>query len=93
MYIPARNYKNKSCQAVVSAIQLTIFNIDEVESFVGGDIGKDSEGSTVIATPAGALKCELNDYIIKFDDGSFVAHKPALFRSIYILAEDNVEHG
>ena len=65
------------------AIQLTINNIDEVESFVGGDLGKNEKGETVIATLEGAMICSMNDWIIKGLRGEFYPCKPDIFEKSY----------
>lgn len=73
---------------VIEAIQLTPLNIDEIESFVGGDLGKDSDGNTVIATLEGAMKCSINDFIIKGVKGEFYPCKPDIFESTYDLVTE-----
>ena len=76
-----QKYKKKP--VVIEAIQLTLFNFDEVEEFVGGDIGKNKKGETVIATLEGAMVCSINDYIIKGVKGEFYPCKPDIFQQTY----------
>ena len=73
---------------VIDAIQFTLRNMDEVEEFVGGDIGKDREGNTVIATLEGAMKVSLNDWIIKGVKGEFYPCKPDIFAMTYEPVEE-----
>lgn len=76
------NYTKKPI--TIQAIQLTIHNFNEVEEFVGGDLGKDKEGNTVIATLEGAMICSIGDYIIKGIKGEFYPCKPDIFEITYI---------
>lgn len=68
---------------VVEAIQFTGFNFDEIESFVGGDYGKDAEGNHVIATLEGAMRVSIKDFIIKGVKGEFYPCKPDIFKATY----------
>jgi hypothetical protein len=68
---------------VVEAIQYTLFNQDECERFVGGDMGKNASGETVIATLEGAMRVSLNDWIIKGIKGEFYPCKPDIFEKTY----------
>lgn len=68
---------------VIEAVQFTLHSFDEVEAFVGGDMGKDKEGNTVVATLEGAMKVSLNDWIIKGVKGEFYPCKPDIFAATY----------
>lgn len=68
---------------VVEAVQFTLHTMDQVEEFVGGDLGEDKGGNTVIATLEGAMKCSLNDWIIKGVKGEFYPCKPDIFAATY----------
>lgn len=68
---------------VIEAIQFTYTNIDEIEDFVGGDLGKNAQGDTVIATLEGAMICSLDDFIIKGVKGEFYPCKPDIFEKTY----------
>lgn len=72
---------------VIEAMRFEISNISNIEDFVGGDIGKDSEGNTVIATLEGAMKCSIGDYIIKGVKGEFYPCKPDIFEMTYESVE------
>jgi hypothetical protein len=72
---------------VIEAVQLKLLNFDEVETFVGGDIGKNEKGETVIATLEGAMICSLNDWIIKGVNGEFYPCKPDIFEKTYESVE------
>jgi len=80
-----KKYRKKP--VVIEAIQFTPFNMEEIENFVGGDIGKNQEGQTVIATLEGAMKCSLNDWIIKGVNGEFYPCKPDIFEKTYELVQ------
>jgi len=73
---------------IIDAIQLTLFNFEDVERFVGGDIGKNALGEDVIATLEGAMKISLNDWIIKGIKGEFYPCKPDIFEITYELLEE-----
>lgn len=75
--------KYRKKPVVIDAVQLTPFNIDEVEDFVGGDLGKDGKGNTVIATLEGAMICSMSDYIIKGVKGEFYPVKEEIFLLTY----------
>lgn len=68
---------------VIEAMQLRLLNFEEIEIFVGGDIGKNEKGETVIATLEGAMKCSINDWIIKGVNGEFYPCKPDIFEKTY----------
>lgn len=70
-------------RVLIEAIQFTPFSIEACEDFVGGDMGKDAEGNTVIATLEGAMKVSINDYIIKGVKGEFYPCKPDIFSLSY----------
>jgi hypothetical protein len=67
----------------IQAIQFTLFNANEVEEFVGGDLGHNVEGDTVIATLEGAMRVSLNDYVIRGVQGEFYPCKPDIFTATY----------
>jgi hypothetical protein len=75
--------KYRKKPVVIEAIQLTFFNIEKVEEFVGGDMGKNEKGETVIATLEGAMICSLGDFIIKGVNGEFYPCKPDIFEKTY----------
>jgi hypothetical protein len=75
--------KYRKKPVVIEAIQLTFFNIEKVEEFVGGDMGKNEKGQTVIATLEGAMICSLGDFIIKGVNGEFYPCKPDIFEKTY----------
>jgi hypothetical protein len=76
-----KKYTKKA--VTIEAIQFTPFSIEACEDFVGGDLGKDGGGHTVIATLEGAMKVSLNDYIIKGVKGEFYPCKPDIFEMTY----------
>lgn len=47
------------------------FNFDEVENFVGGCIGKNEKGQTVVATVHGALVIATGDKIVEVEKDTF----------------------
>ena len=59
--------KTKGKSKVETAIQFTGFNFDAVETFVGGDCGKDAKGCEVVATKEGPLKITTACWIVKCD--------------------------
>lgn len=75
--------KYRKKPVVIEAIQFTPFNSEEIEDFVGGDLGKDANGNTVIATLEGAMICSINDFIIKGVNGEFYPCKPDIFEKTY----------
>lgn len=68
---------------VIEAMQFKLTNIDEIEAFVGGDLGKTAKGETVIATLEGPLHVSLHDWIIKGVKGEFYPCKPEIFEATY----------
>jgi hypothetical protein len=68
---------------MVEAVQLTQFSYDEVDKFVGGDLGYDREGTLVIATLEGAMHASIDDWIIKGVQGEFYPCKPDIFEATY----------
>ncbi len=68
---------------IIEAIQLTLLNFEEIEEFVGGDLGKNELSETVIATLEGAMKCSIGDFIIKGVNGEFYPCKPDIFEKTY----------
>ena len=72
---------------VIEAIQFTGLNFGVIESFVGGDYGKDANGDGVIATLEGAMKISLKDWIIKGARGEFYPCKPDIFAATYEAVE------
>lgn len=86
-----QSYRKKP--VVVEAVQLTPLNIDEIEAFVGGDLGMNPAGTggVVIATLEGALHASIGDYIIKGVEGEFYARKPAIFEKTYeVVSQEEV---
>lgn len=73
---------------VIEAIQFLILNSEEVESFVGGDMGRNEKGQIVIATLEGAMICSINDWIIKGVNGEFYPCKNDIFEKTYELVEE-----
>ena len=68
---------------VIEAIHLTPLNIEEVETFVGGDAGTHPDGGMVIATLEGAMRASIGDFIIKGVNGEFYPCKPDIFAKTY----------
>lgn len=73
---------------VIEAMQLTVFNVDEVEEFVGGDAGMcrahpDPQACLVIATLEGAMHASPGDWIIRGVQGEFYPCKPDVFEQSY----------
>ena len=68
---------------VIEAVQFTPTSIDEVEEFVGGDLGTNADGETVIATLEGSMIVSLNDWVIKGVKGEFYPCKPDIFEATY----------
>lgn len=68
---------------IVEAIQLHPLNIEAVEAFVSGDLGKNEKGETVIATQDGAMVCKMGDYIIKGVNGEFYPCDSGIFKKNY----------
>ena len=85
--------KYRKKPVVIEAVQFTIYSTDEVENFVGGDMGKDVDGNTVIATLEGAMICSLDDWIIKGVKGEFYPCKPDIFEATYDPVEGGGEDG
>lgn len=76
----AQQYRKKP--VVIEAVQLTPLNLEEVEEFVGGDLGL-RNGGVVIATLEGAVHASVGDYIIKGVQGEFYPCKPDIFTATY----------
>ena len=72
---------------VIEAVQFGLLNQEEIEEFVGGDLGRDGDGNNVIATLEGAMKVSINDWIIKDIQGEFYPVKPDIFEETYELVE------
>ena len=72
---------------VIEAVQFN-GNFEEIESFVGGDLGKDMTGRYVVATLEGALQISGMDWIIKGVKGEFYPCKPDIFEATYEPVED-----
>jgi len=80
MSIPTK-YRKKP--VVIEAMQLSIFNFDAVEEFVGGDLGEHPDGGLVIATLEGAMRASIGDFIIKGVNGEFYPCKSDIFAKTY----------
>ena len=76
-----QSYRKKP--VVIEALQLSLFNSEEVEEFVGGDLGIHPEGGLVIATLEGAMRASIGDWIIKGVNGEFYPCKPDIFEKTY----------
>lgn len=76
-----KKYRKKP--VVIEALQLGLYNHDDVENFVGGDLGNHPEGGLVIATLEGAMRASIGDYIIKGVQGEFYPCKPDIFEATY----------
>lgn len=72
---------------VIEAIQLTPFNLEAIEEFVGGDLANTS-GGVVIATLEGAMHASVGDWIIRGVQGEFYPCKPDVFEQTYEEASD-----
>ena len=68
---------------VIEAVRLTPFSLEDVERFVGGDLGKGTDGGVVIATLEGAMHASIGDWIIKGVQGEFYPCKPSIFEATY----------
>ncbi len=75
--------KYRKKPVVIEAIQVSFHNFDEIERFVGGDLGNRPDGSLVIATLEGAMTASIGDYIIKGIKGEFYPCKPDIFAATY----------
>lgn len=69
---------------VVEAVQFINANFDVIEAFVGGD-AEFRDGKLLVATPHGPLLARDGDWIIKEDDGEFVAYNSEIFMACYKL--------
>ena len=78
---PAKKYRKKP--VVIEAIQLSLFNLSEIEEFVGGDLGNHPDGGLVIATLEGSMRASIHDFIIKRVQGEFYPCKPDIFAATY----------
>ena len=74
---------------VIEAIQFknTVNSMNEIEQFVGGDLGRNDKGQLVISTLEGAMICSINDWIIKGVNGEFYPCKPDIFEKSYEPAD------
>ena len=77
-----KNYRKKP--VVVSAMQYTGENIEEVMEFVQGNAYMDSRG-LIIQTLEGEHIASINDFIIKGIHGEFYPCKPDIFSKTYEL--------
>jgi hypothetical protein len=75
-----KTYRKKPVE--IQAVQLTPFNLDEVEGFVGGDLQTRND-EIIIATLEGAMPASLNDWIIRGIKGEFYPCKPDIFAATY----------
>ena len=73
---------------MIEAIQFTGFNFTELENFVGGDMGKNADGDTVIATLEGAMRVSVLDFVIRGVKGEFYPCKPDIFEATYEPAKE-----
>jgi len=80
----AQKFRKKP--VVIEAIQLTLFNLEAVEEFVGGDLAN-IRGGIVIATLEGPMRANLGDWIIKGVAGEFYPCKPDIFEATYEAAK------
>lgn len=76
-----REYRKKP--VIIEAIQITPLNLEEVEAFVGGDLGIHPEGGLVIATLEGAMRARIGWWVIKGITGEFYPCEPAIFELTY----------
>lgn len=84
-----KSYRKKP--VTIQAVQLTPLNLEEVEEFVGGDLGVHHMGGVVIATLEGAMHASLGDYIIKGVEGEFYPCKPDIFAKTYeVVSQEEV---
>jgi hypothetical protein len=79
--------KYRKKPVVIEALQLTMFNLDAVEDFVGGDCGNKPDGTLVIATLEGAMHASVGDWIIKGVKGEFYPCKPDIFDATHERVE------
>ncbi len=81
--------KARKKAVVIETVQFTGLNFEELEKFVGGDMGKNENGDTVIATLEGAMTVSINDFVIKGVQGEFYPCKPDIFEQTYdIIVEE-----
>lgn len=78
--------KYRSKPESVEAVQVTPFNSEEIESFVGGDVGQGSDGGLVVATTEGPLPVIRGEYIAVGGDGVFFNVPAGVFESTYEVA-------
>ncbi len=76
-----RKFRKKP--VIIEAVQFTGLNFAEIEDFVGGDFGKDSNGHSVISTLEGAMHVSSSDWVIKGVEGEFYPCKPDIFKKTY----------
>ena len=76
---------------VIEAIQYIGDNKNEIDQFVGGQLGEYSENNSdkildtylIIPTLEGNMKADCGDYIIKGVNGEFYPCKPDIFEKTY----------
>jgi hypothetical protein len=66
----------------IEAVQFTGLNYEEIERFVGGDIGTNN-GKPYVATLEGPMQISIGDYVIKGVKGEFYPCKPDIFSQTY----------
>ena len=84
-----KKYRKKP--VVIEAVQFGLLNQEEIEEFVGGDLGRDGDGNNVIATLEGAMKVSINDWIIKGVQDEFYPCKPDIFAETYEVVDDETK--
>lgn len=52
-------------------IEVSLFNLDEVEDFVGGDVSIHVQGGLVVATIDGPLRFKVGDTIVQVAEDKF----------------------
>lgn len=75
---------------VIEAKQLHLYNVEEIERFVGGDTGVCPLGEKaclIVATHEGPLHVTLGSFVMKYPDGKFKVMTSDEFNSKYDLIQ------
>ena len=90
-YNKVRKYKRKNNSEIVEAIQYQFYNKEEIDEFVGTQLGeylndisyKTFDTYLIIPTLEGNMEASIGDYIIKGINGEFYPCKPDIFEKTY----------
>ena len=90
MSISCLELKKSRKQVVVSVVQLTELNIDDVAEWCGGSWDEDIEHRLVlfIQTLEGEMTAHVGDWIIQGVSGEFYPCKPAIFEKTYEVVSE-----